>query len=63
MTSVLDVDASFYVFGSPDMAGGPRDWLSAIFAWSKGWSDFKAERYLVGDMKNARKSQEDVQTT
>lgn len=59
----LDNDASFYICGSADMARGVREKLAAVFSAARGWSDVQAERYIMGEMKQARRLQEDVWTS
>ena len=63
VSSLLDDDASLYICGSADMARNVRNKLTTIVADSKSWSEVQAERYLMGELKKARRLQEDVWTT
>lgn len=57
---LLNQDASVYICGSADMARGVRSALMEVLMDMKGWTQEQAERHIMGEMKRARRLQEDV---
>ena len=60
VSALLEQGAAFYICGSADMARVVRNRLMEIISQSKGWDEQKAERYVMGEMKQAKLLQEDV---
>ena len=60
VAALLEQGAAFYICGSADMAREVRNRLMEVISQSKGWDEQKAERYVMGEMKQAKLLQEDV---
>jgi NADPH-ferrihemoprotein reductase len=60
IVSLLDQSAAVYICGSADMARNVRNTLMKILMDSKGWSEVEAERYIMHELKRAKRFQEDV---
>lgn len=56
----LEKDAAVYICGSADMAREVRRVLMKVVMEMRNWTEEEAERYVMEDMKKAKRLQEDV---
>lgn len=60
IAGLLEKDATVYICGRADMAREARRALMKVVMEMRNWTEEEAERYVMEDMKNAKRLQEDV---
>lgn len=60
IAGLLEKDAAVYICGSADMAREVRRALMKVVMEMRNWTEEEAERYVMEDMKKAKRLQEDV---
>lgn len=60
IAALLEKDATVYICGSADMAREVRRALMAVAMEMRNWTEEEAERYVMEDMKKAKRLQQDV---
>ncbi|KAJ5885905.1 uncharacterized protein N7473_008579 [Penicillium subrubescens] len=60
IAGLLEKDAAVYICGSEDMAREVRRALMKVVMEMRNWTEEEAERYVMEDMKKAKRLQEDV---
>jgi NADPH-ferrihemoprotein reductase len=60
IAGLLEKDAAVYICGSADMAREVRWALMKVVMEMRNWTEEEAERYVMEDMKKAKRLQEDV---
>jgi NADPH-ferrihemoprotein reductase len=60
IAGLLEKDATVYICGRADMAREVRRALMQVVMEMRNWTEEEAERYVMEDMKNAKRLQEDV---
>jgi NADPH-ferrihemoprotein reductase len=60
IAGLLEKDAAVYICGSSDMAREVRRALMKVVMEMRSWTEDEAERYVMEDMKKAKRLQEDV---
>ncbi|KAF7115492.1 hypothetical protein CNMCM5793_002450 [Aspergillus hiratsukae] len=60
IAGLLDKDAAVYICGSADMAKEVRRALMKVLMATRSWTEQEAEQYVMGEMKKAKRLQEDV---
>lgn len=60
IAGLLEKDAAVYICGSADMAREVRRALMKVVMEMRNWTEEEAERYVMEDMKKAKRLQEDI---
>jgi NADPH-ferrihemoprotein reductase len=60
IAGLLEKDATVYICGRADMAREVRRALMKVVMEMRNWTEEEAERYVMEDMKKAKRLQEDV---